>query len=114
MENRTVCGANLDDLKFDGGKHRMDLVPTEAITALAEILTEGAQTYGERSWERGMEWGRVYAALQRHLLKWWAGEDTDIDSGQPHLWHVITNAAFLVAYEQRQIGTDNRQGKGGC
>ena len=103
-----------DDLKYDGGKLRMDLVPTEAITALAEVLTIGAQKYGERSWERGMEWGRVYAALQRHLTAWWAGEDTDLDSGQPHLWHALTNVAFLVAYEQRQVGTDNRQGKGGC
>ena len=111
MENRAVYGAKRDDLKFDGGKPRMDLVPTEAITALAEILTEGAQKYGERSWERGMEWSRVYAALQRHLTAWWAGEDADLDSGQPHLWHVITNAAFLVAYEQRQVGTDNRPWK---
>lgn len=24
------------------------------------------------------------------------------------LWHVLTNAAFLVAYEQRKIGEDDR------
>ena len=97
-----------DNLKFDTGKLRMDLVPTEAISALAQILTDGAQKYGERSWERGMEWGRVYAALQRHLLAWWSGQDTDPESGHPHLWHVLTNAMFLVAYEQRQIGSDDR------
>ena len=104
-------GTMSDDLKFDGGKLRLDLVPTEAMTALAQILTDGAQKYGARSWERGMEWSRVYAALQRHLIAWWSGQDIDTESGHPHLWHVLTNAAFLAAYESRGVGIDNRQGK---
>lgn len=97
-----------DDLKFDNGKLRFDLVPTDGIMALAQVLTLGAEKYGERGWERGMAWSRVYAALQRHLIAWWAGEDTDPESGHSHLWHVLTNAAFLVAYEQRGIGRDDR------
>lgn len=63
---------------------------------------------GERNWERGMAWSRPYAALRRHLIAWWSGQDTDPESGHSHLWHVLTNAAFLVAYEQRGIGEDDR------
>ncbi|HUH39360.1 MAG TPA: dATP/dGTP diphosphohydrolase domain-containing protein [Castellaniella sp.] len=63
---------------------------------------------GERNWERGMDRGRIVAALLRHLSSWMAGENNDRDSGMPHSWHVLTNAAFLVAHEVRDIGTDTR------
>ena len=36
------------------------------------------------------------AALLRHLMAYQAGEVNDPESGMPHLWHVATNAAFLV------------------
>ena len=101
-----------DDLKFDHGKLRIDLVPVDGILALAQILTSGAEKYGERGWERGMAWSRPYAALLRHLLAWWGGQDTDPESGHPHLWHVMTNAVFLVSYERRGIGEDDRPGIG--
>ena len=106
MQDGTVV--TMEGIKFDQGKLRMDLLPPEIDNAIARILTDGADKYGERNWEHGMAWSRPYAALRRHLIAWWAGEDTDPESGHSHLWHVLTNAAFLVAYEQRGIGTDDR------
>lgn len=97
-----------EGVKFDKGKLRFDLLPPEVENAIAQILTDGAVKYGERNWELGMAWSRPYAALRRHLIAWWSGQDTDPESGHPHLWHVLTNAAFLVAYEQRGIGEDDR------
>ena len=97
-----------EGVKFDTGKLRMDLLPPDALEAMARILTSGAEKYGERGWERGMAWSRPYAALLRHLLAWWGGQDTDPESGHPHLWHVMTNAVFLVSYEQRKVGEDDR------
>lgn len=60
-----------EGVKFDSGKLRMDLLPTDALEALARILTDGADKYGARNWEKGMAWSRPYAALLRHLLAWW-------------------------------------------
>lgn len=97
--------------KYDSDKARMDLVPPEAVWAMAEVLTFGAAKYGERNWELGMAWSRPYAALLRHLLAWWSGEDRDPESGMPHLWHVMCCAAFLTAYEGRGAGTDDRPKK---
>ena len=97
-----------EGVKFDSGKLRMDLLPPEIDFAIARILTDGADKYGERNWEHGMAWSRPYAALRRHLIAWWSGEDADPECGHSHLWHVLTNAAFLVAYEQRGIGRDDR------
>jgi hypothetical protein len=94
--------------KWDGGKTRMDLLPVELMTAVGTILTGGAKKYGDRNWEKGLEWSRVYAATLRHLFAWWSGEDKDPESGHSHLWHVATNIAFLIAYEARGTGKDDR------
>ena len=63
---------------------------------------------GERNWELGMKWGRLYAALRRHMAAWWSGEDNDPETGMPHTWHACACLAFIVAYEQRGVGTDDR------
>ena len=108
VELEELFGYAAEGVKFDAGKLRFDLLPPEVENAIAQILTDGAAKYGEKNWERGMAWSRPYAALRRHLIAWWSGQDTDPESGHSHLWHVLTNAAFLVAYEQRGIGEDDR------
>lgn len=97
-----------EGVKFDHGKRRVDLVPTEAINALAEVLTAGAVKYGEHNWRKGMDWSRVYSAAQRHMLAFWGGDDIDDESGMPHLWHALTNMAFLVSYQALSVGLDDR------
>ena len=101
-----------EGVKFDKGKRRVDLVPTEAINALADILTAGAVKYGEHNWRHGMDWSRVYGAAQRHLLAFWGGDDIDDESGMPHLWHALTNIAFLVSYQAMSVGRDDRWKQG--
>lgn len=97
-----------EGVKHDKEKPQLDLIPAEAIFALGEILTTGSQKYDRRNWEKGMDWGRIFAALMRHLWAWWGGQDKDVESGRSHLWHALACITFLVAYEQRKIGTDSR------
>lgn len=94
--------------KDDSEKLRMELLPPELLTAVADILTFGAKKYDDRNWEKGMAWSRPYAALLRHMLAWWSGEEHDPETGRSHLWHAGCCIAFLIAYEQRQIGKDDR------
>lgn len=94
--------------KADTDKPRLDLVPPEAMAAMGRVLTFGAAKYAARNWEQGMSWGRIVAALLRHLFAWLGGEDKDPESGFSHLDHVICNAAFLVTYEARGVGEDDR------
>jgi len=98
----------MEGRKDDQGKQRMELVPPETIEALAQVLTDGANKYGDRNWETGMKWSRLYAALFRHMLAWWQGENEDPDSGRSHLWHALFCVSSLVAYEQRGVGSDDR------
>ncbi len=98
----------LEGRKDDGDKARYDLIPPELLEATAAVLTFGAQKYGERNWEKGMKWGRPFAALMRHMWAWWRGEAKDPETGMSHLWHAACCIAFLVAFEERKIGGDDR------
>lgn len=55
-----------------------------------------------------MAWSRVYAAALRHLLAWWGGEDEDPETELSHLAHAACCVVFLVAYQGRGVGVDDR------
>jgi hypothetical protein len=97
-----------EGLKYDSGKVRMELLPPELLTAVAEILTFGAQKYADRNWELGMAWSRPFGALMRHMWAWWGGQEKDPETGKSHLWHAGCCIAFLIAYEARKTGKDDR------
>jgi hypothetical protein len=95
-------------VKNDQGKLPWHLLPSDAIDDTLEVLQYGAAKYGERNWERGMEWSRPFSALMRHMWAWWRGETYDQESGKPHLAHAACCVLFLLAYERRGVGVDNR------
>ena len=103
-----VTGQLTEGLKYDTDKPRMDLIAPDAEVLLAKVLSFGAEKYDDRNWELGMDWGRVYAAAQRHLTSFWSGEDNDPETGLPHLAHAYCCVMFLIAYQQRGIGKDTR------
>lgn len=94
--------------KFDGDKLRYELLPPELLEEVARVLTFGAHKYSARNWELGMAWSRPFAALMRHMWAWWRGEDKDPETGYSHLSHAACCIAFLVSYEARNVGTDDR------
>ena len=94
--------------KADGGKTPYHLLPPELAESVATVLHFGAMKYGERNWENGMAWSRVFSALMRHLWAWWKGEAKDHETGYSHLWHAGCCIAFLIAYEERKTGQDDR------
>lgn len=105
--NAEVFG-RLEGAKFDNGKLRMDLIPPEADRAMAQVLTMGAAKYGDRNWEKGLNWSRVLAALKRHLLDWEMRVDLDEESKLNHMKHVLWNAMALVTFIERGVGRDDR------
>lgn len=98
----------IEGVKFDGGKPRYDLLPPEFLEATAVVLTFGAEKYAPRNWEKGMSWGRVFSALMRHMWAWWRGQKADTETGFSHLHHAAACLAFLIAYEARGAGEDDR------
>lgn len=107
-----------EGIKADTGKARYELLPYEVIDAVAKILTDGAKKYDSRNWEKGISYGRVYGAAQRHLTEFWnqflKGGDgiNHADGSQLHIDHAITELMFLSAYIKRGITQfDDRPGK---
>jgi hypothetical protein len=84
-------------IKFDSQKVRWDLIPLEVIEVAAKILTIGLDKYPEENWKTVPEPDDRYtAALLRHLTLHRSGQLLDEESGEPHLFHVLTNAIFLA------------------
>ena len=95
-------------LRYDADKPRFDLIPPEALVALANHYTVGSKKYSERNWEKGMDWERCFGSLQRHAWKWQAGENIDEETGSHHMIAVAWNAIALYVYAMRNVGVDDR------
>lgn len=91
-------------IKNDQSKMRYDLVPALALDGVVTVLTYGANKYQDRNWEKGIKWGRVFAAAMRHMWAWWRGEENDPESGISHLSHAACNIFFLIHYEKMKMG----------
>lgn len=101
----------MEGRKDDQQKLPYGLIAPEILESLAKVLAFGADKYAPRNWEAGMSWDRVFSALQRHSWSWWKGEDKDPETGFSHLEHAACCIMFLLAYEQRGVGVDNRPKK---
>lgn len=108
IETQTTGPLRAEGRKDDGGKDPWHLLPFDAARAIVKILGFGAAKYGARNWEKGMEWSRVYGALQRHMAAWWERDHADPETGLSHLWHAGCCVLFLIAYEIRGVGRDDR------
>lgn len=95
-------------VKHDQNKDPWHLAPWDAFRCIVKVLAFGANKYSARNWERGMNWSRPFGALVRHITAWWEGENHDPETGFSHLWHAGCCIVFLIAYELRGIGVDDR------
>ena len=95
-------------VKYDGGKPRFDLIPAVPLETLAKIYTMGAEKYADRNWEKGIQYSRIYAAVMRHLNKYWSGENLDPESDLPHLAHAAWGLLALLEFDATHPELDDR------
>ena len=95
-------------VKDDNTKTRYDLLPPELLEETAKVLTFGAQKYSAHNWAQGASWSRYFSAMMRHMWAWWRGEDNDPETGFSHLAHAACCISFLIAYQRRGLGEDDR------
>jgi len=98
-------------LRYNSNKLPLHLVPTSAIRAIATVLQYGTKKYPERNWEKGSNWSVPRASGLRHDLAHWDGEDLDPESGLPHVYHKLMNAAMEVEYYEKYKELDDRPNK---
>ena len=94
------------DRKDVTGKVNPLLIPYEAVAAFSVISDYGFEKYGNRhTWmnnepEAGVM--RYLAAGARHSLKAAQGEELDPESGIPHVYANLWNAAVVCWHYERQ------------
>lgn len=94
--------------KYDDGKLRFDLIPARPLLEIARVFTIGANRYGDRNWEKGIAFGRIFAAMMRHAWAWRGGERNDPEDGQHHLASVAWCAMALIELEETHPELDDR------
>jgi hypothetical protein len=87
---------------------RFDLIPAGPLTTVATHYGIGAQKYEDRNWERGYEFSKTFAALQRHAWAWWNGEDIDPETGSPHMAAVVFHAFAALEFANTHPEMDDR------
>lgn len=89
---------------------QLGAVDPAALLRVAEVAGFGAGKYARYNFARGYEWSKSWDALQRHLLAFWNGQETDDESGLPHLAHAGWHCLALLTFTERGLGTDDRMG----
>jgi len=76
------------------GKGRFDLIPSHALTRMAQHFENGAKVYGDRNWEKGQPLSRYLDSAMRHLVKYLGGGRSED--------HIIACAWNCFAFVQTQ------------
>lgn len=97
--------------KFDAGKAQLHMCPEEAFIGMARAFEYGAKKYSKWNFKNGIEFTRLSDSLQRHLLAFMSGEDNDPESGLPHTYHLLANAAMLEFMRVHRQEKDDRYKK---
>ncbi len=102
--------------KNDAGKVRWSLLP-QSIEEVIDVYTFGAKKYGDRNWEKGLAYSRMYDALMRHLQAWWylghnSFSEIDEKTGEESVFHPLAAVCFyalgLMEFEATGTGDDDR------
>ncbi|PKM70116.1 MAG: hypothetical protein CVU94_00680 [Firmicutes bacterium HGW-Firmicutes-19] len=83
-----ASGALRDDAT---GKPRMELLPMDLLTDVAQWYTLGAVKYGDNNWRLGQPVSACVGSLLRHLAKWLCGH-----RDEDHLSAIIFNTLSIM------------------
>jgi hypothetical protein len=98
-----VCMRALADIqeRKPGAIRRLMLAADiEDLLLAARVFEFGKKKYAAWNWSKGMPWSVPLACAARHFLAHARGEDTDADSGLPHMGHFWCNVIMLDTYER--------------
>lgn len=94
---------------------RYDLIPIPALDLLARLYGKGAEKYAAHNWRLGYDWSKSYAAAQRHMNAFWAGEDVDPETQVPHVinaaFHMFALATYITEHPEFDDRFETRNGR---
>lgn len=88
----------------------LHVFPMTAVMGGSLALFDGLLKYGLANYRATEVNASVYhAAAMRHMFKWYAGEDIDVESGLPNTWHAIACIAILIDADAAGTLIDDRE-----
>lgn len=91
------------------GKAPMSTVSAPVLAEIGVAMLEGACKYGRHNYRAvGVRASVYYDALMRHIMAWWEGQDTDPDSGMPHIVKAVTTLVVLRDAQIQGMVEDDR------
>lgn len=108
MIKRLTTNQSNTGIKHDNNKPRMDLIDSEFMVGLAEVLTKGAEKYAAHNWRGGINFSRLIAAAYRHLGAINNGENNDPEWNLPHVYHLACCVMFLSWMQKHRPDLDDR------
>lgn len=97
--------------RHNTGKTQVRELDPSFILGMGEVLTASREFYAEGNWMKETKFSTPYESAQRHILKFWSGEDLDDGpngTGKHHLLHAATNLMFLYFHTSSGVGIDDR------
>jgi len=89
------------------------VMPRWIVLLVGRVMSVGAAKYGAFNYRQSSIAASTYQdALERHQQLWFDGEDTDPESGESHLAHVIASCALLLDAQRTGKLHDDRQKTG--
>lgn len=77
-------------------KPPLSTVSQTVVAEMGVAMLEGALKYGRHNYRViGVRASIYYDACQRHLNKWWEGQDIDLDSGLSHVTKAMASLMVL-------------------
>lgn len=106
--NQDLKSTNPKDA-IGSNKLPIHLFPSTAKAYGVMALLDGALKYGRANWrEAGVRASIYYDACNRHMDKWFEGQDIDIDSNLPHLAHALACITILIDATENGKLVDDR------
>lgn len=97
-----------ETVSFGDAKEDLTMIDPQFLREVSKVLAMGAEKYERDNWRKGTKYQRRMASALRHIMTWIDGEDLDDESGLPHLAHAVTNLMFVMNWQRRGVGTDDR------
>ncbi len=95
-------------VKYDQTKEPVSLLSRVWLLGVARVMGFGAKKYAAHNWRGGIERSRLLSAALRHILAYNEGEDTDPESGLPHLDHASCCLMFARETHETHPELDDR------
>jgi hypothetical protein len=94
MESKTNEGT-----KHDLGKPKTSLIPVAAELEEAAVWTFGEKKYAAFNWHKGLKYGQIIAAIERHTKLYKAGLTIDYETKLHHAAAIRCCAAMLIQFD---------------